>query len=582
MRLRTFRFARRPSRSEHLLDLSARARTLTEMAIGAAACVVVAAQSAALIRPDAAPEPEAAAFTVASLADAAPAPMAPAVLVAPGAASAAPGAPGAIETPASAEIAPAPAPEPLETIARGPVNLVETAEPAPAGPRADDLPPRPAPAIIAPPSPADAAREAVLRDTLAHRVTETHRVRSGSTLANLLDSAGVDRADRHAAVLALNDVFDLRGLRAGTDVTLYLDRAAHDESGEDANLIGLAFAPEEARLVHVARLADAGYRARDIRTPLTRRLARAQGEITQSLYVDATNAGANGQVVADIANILAYSVDFQREIQPGDAFDILFEEWVDPSGAAVRTGELYYVRFTPRGRNLEYWRFVNADDEVEFFDASGESAQRFLMRTPINGARLSSHYGRRRHPISGYSRMHRGTDFAAPTGTPVYAAGNGVVERANRYGGYGNYIRVRHANGYKTAYAHLNGFARGVRAGARVRQGQIIGYVGSTGASTGPHLHYEVLRNGDHVNPMTLDLPTGRTLEDAERAGFDVERARISALLERMNAPAALHAVDAGEALETAPAADDADDAAPAPAPAEDAPRRVEFAERAE
>ena len=154
------------------------------------------------------------------------------------------------------------------------------------------------------------------------------------------------------------------------------------------------------------------------------------------------------------------------------------------------------------------------------------------MLTPINGARLSSHFGRRRHPILGYTRAHNGTDFAAPTGTPIMAAGNGVVERANRFGSFGNYIRIRHPNGYQTAYAHLNGFARGIRAGSRVTQGQIIGYVGTTGRSTGPHLHYEVHLNGNPVNPMTLDLPTGRQLEDDELPLFEAERDRILAMLE--------------------------------------------------
>ncbi len=368
---------------------------------------------------------------------------------------------------------------------------------------------------------------ALLAGALEGRTAEIRRVARGSTMAGLLDGAGVSREERNAAVHALSEVFDLRRLQAGQEVTVYLRRTE-----EEARLMGLAFEPEEARLVHLTQVADGDFRARDVLTPLTARIVRAEGEITNSLFVDATAQGAHHQTIAEIADLLGYSIDFQREIHPGDRFEILFEEFVDPEGRPVRPGTLYYMAFTPRGRRLEYYRFENEHGEVEYFDAEGRSARRFLMRTPVNGARLSSHFGTRRHPISGYTRMHRGTDFAAPTGTPIYAAGNGVVERANRFGGFGNYVRIRHANGYQTAYAHLHGFARGIRAGVRVRQGQTIGYVGSTGRSTGPHLHYEVIRNGQHVNPMRLNLPTGRSLEDAERAAFMAERDRIAALWE--------------------------------------------------
>jgi murein DD-endopeptidase MepM/ murein hydrolase activator NlpD len=186
--------------------------------------------------------------------------------------------------------------------------------------------------------------------------------------------------------------------------------------------------------------------------------------------------------------------------------------------------------FDGRGDPLEYFRFEDPDGEVGYYTAEGESARRLLMKMPINGARISSSFGMRFHPVLRTNRPHNGTDFAAPRGTPIMAAGAGVVERANRFGSFGNYIRIQHANGYETAYAHLNGFARGVRAGARVQQGQIIGYVGTTGRSTGPHLHYEVHLNGRPTNPMALDLPTGKTLSQAELALFAAERERIAAI----------------------------------------------------
>lgn len=381
-----------------------------------------------------------------------------------------------------------------------------------------------------------AALEAILAPAQRAAAHETLRVRRGETLERLLIRAGVDDSRaRYDMIRALTDVFDARSLRAGQSVSLFI--ANDPAAGEARRLAGLAFEPDDIRTIHLSARADGGYRAREFVTPLTRRTVSARGVIENSLYVDAINAGAHHATIVEIANLLGFSVDFQREIHPGDPFEILFEEWVAPDGRAVRAGELLYVGFAPKGRPLAYWRFENSDGDVDFYDAQGESARRALMKTPINGARLSSHFGKRRHPILGYTRLHKGTDFAARSGTPIFAAGDGVVERASRYGGYGNYIRLRHANGYKTAYAHLRGYARGVRSGVRVRQGQVIGYVGSTGRSTGPHLHYEVMKDGRHVNPMKLSAPTGRTLTATERQTFADVRARLDALR-------ALHAGD--------------------------------------
>ncbi len=370
-----------------------------------------------------------------------------------------------------------------------------------------------------------AAREALLTPSLADRRTIVTRVRRGDTLAGVVNDAGARASDAGQAVAALRGVFDARDLQAGVSVVVFLA-----DVNETPELMGFGFAPDAERTYQVVRDGVGGFRTLVLDTPLNHRLTVAAGTIETSLYVDAINAGANAQVVADIAGLLAYSVDFQREIHPGDPFEILFEEWVTPDGETVRTGEVHFIEFAPQGRRLAYWRFETEDGRVGFYDANGESAKRFLMKTPIDGARLSSHFGRRRHPISGYTRMHKGTDFAAPTGTPIYAAGDGVVERANRFGTFGYYVRIRHANGYHTAYAHLSRFARGVRAGVRVRQGQTIGYVGSTGASTGPHLHYEVIHNGEHINPMTMRAPTGRTLTETEKTTFAAAQDGLNAM----------------------------------------------------
>lgn len=378
------------------------------------------------------------------------------------------------------------------------------------------------------------AVEALLAPTLTAQNTHTVRVRRGETLDRVLARVGVDDAgERHNAIDALGDVFDMRTLQAGQMLTVYVEA-----DSADARVAGLAFEPDTTRTVHLSRAASGAFHARDFVIPLTRRVVRATGEVRRSLYVDALRAGVHHATIVEIADLLAYSVDFQRQIHPGDPFDIVFEEWVSPDGQPVRAGALLSISFQPRGRALEYWRFVDSTGREGFYDADGESARRLLMKTPINGARLSSHFGNRRHPILGYTRMHKGTDFAAPTGTPIYAAGDGVVERANRFGGYGNYVRIRHANHYKTAYAHLHRFARGIRAGARVRQGDVIGYVGSTGRSTGPHLHYEVMLRGVHMNPMRLNAPTGRSLDSAEMPAFEAARARLDGLRQRADKPA--------------------------------------------
>jgi len=210
-----------------------------------------------------------------------------------------------------------------------------------------------------------------------------------------------------------------------------------------------------------------------------------------------------------------------------------FEVARDRKGEIIKSGDLLYTSFSPRGKMLEYWLYEDAKGRENFYDAEGKTAKRKLRATPINGARLSSSYGRRKHPILGYRKMHAGVDFAAPRGTPIMAAGSGTVERANRYGSFGNYIRIRHTDGYKTAYAHLSKFARGIRAGKYVKQDQIIGYVGTTGRSTGPHLHYEVHLNGKKINPRRLSQLSGKPLAKSEMAAFKKRRNEINAQRER-------------------------------------------------
>ena len=362
-------------------------------------------------------------------------------------------------------------------------------------------------------------------------------VRRGQTFASVLDDAGASRLDAARAIAALEPYFSSRALRAGQDLTIFMERpaaaafASADAIQADApqsRLAGFSFRPDEERTLTVSRVGDE-FRAREAVASLEREIVRARGEVDSSLYLSAIERGATDRIVVELANILGFAVDF-RAIQPGDGFDVVFERFTNRRGETVRTGEILYVVFDGRGDPLEYFRFEAPDGEIGYYTAEGESARRLLMLMPINGARISSSFGMRFHPVLRTSRPHNGTDFAAPIGTPVMAAGAGIVERANRFGSFGNYVRIRHSNGYETAYAHLNGFARGIRSGARVQQGQTIAYVGTTGRSTGPHLHYEVHLNGRPTNPMSLDLPTGKTLSDEELVLFEQTREDLIAI----------------------------------------------------
>ena len=332
----------------------------------------------------------------------------------------------------------------------------------------------------------------------------------GDTLMEMLVRARVPRAEAHEVVTALRKVYDPRDLMPGQAIELSFmpDR----KNGGPGAFLGLKFEPSAERAVTVERAPDDRFKATEIKKKLSRKLVRAAGTIRTSLYVDALKAGVPAAVVVEMIRAYSFDVDFQRDIQRDDAFEVMYERLYDSDGRHARDGDVIYAALSLSGATLRLYRYEPRKGVAEYFNEKGESVRKALMRTPIDGARLSSRYGRRRHPILGYTRMHRGVDFAAPRGTPIMAAGNGVIVSRGRNGNYGRYIRIRHNSTYSTAYAHLRRYARGMKRGKRVRQGQIIAYVGSTGLSTGPHLHYEVLVNGRRINPLKLRLPTGRKL----------------------------------------------------------------------
>ena len=362
------------------------------------------------------------------------------------------------------------------------------------------------------------------------------------TLSDLIKRLDLPNNDGHRALYSLtsSDLLDARRVRPGLEVTAHVD-------GDQLNAFAVNL--EAGRRLLTKRMPNGYYQAMAPDSAAIKWPKVVKGTIQTSLYQDAQILGAEDQQVVDFAQVFAYDLDFQREVHPGDQFEMVFDVITDERGNVIRRGDVLYAALNGKTVSKSFYRFKTPDEKItDYFQANGESSTKFLMKTPINGARISSRFGKRRHPISGFTRLHKGTDFAAPTGTPIYAAGNGVVERASRYGGYGHYIRIRHAKGYKTAYAHLSRYGRGVKAGRRVRQGQVIGYVGSTGASTGPHLHYEVYRNGKAVDVMRLKFPTGRKLAmDPEiYEAFEVERDRIDQIRETQDSSTGLLLASAG------------------------------------
>ena len=252
--------------------------------------------------------------------------------------------------------------------------------------------------------------------------------------------------------------------------------------------------------------------------------------IKKNLYSSAIEVGIEPNIIVEFANMFGFEVDFQRDIRIGDTFEIYYEQYVDEENVVRNTGKIIYASMFVNNKELSLYNF-QYNNEIGYYDVDGRSVIKTLMKTPINGARLSSSFGLRKHPILGYNKLHQGTDFAAPRGTPIMASGSGVIIRAQKYKGYGNFVSIKHNTTYVTAYGHMSKFGRGIRKGIRVNQGQIIGYVGSTGMSTGPHLHYEVIKNGRRINSQRLKLPTGKVLNNEARNRFEVERIKIDVRL---------------------------------------------------
>jgi murein DD-endopeptidase MepM/ murein hydrolase activator NlpD len=364
--------------------------------------------------------------------------------------------------------------------------------------------------------------------------TKTVTIKAGDTLSSVLKRAGVAEEASFDVVQALRQVYNPKRLQAGQSMTLSFQAP---NQAADPHLADLSFEVSPLESLSVARESDGSYSARKIIAETRRETVRYDGTISSSLSKAAAEVGVPNAVVEDFVKLFSYDVDFQRDIQEGDTFSVMFERVVTNDGRVVRNHDMSVASMTLRGTTMKFYAFRHQDGSIDFYNEKGEGVRKALTRTPINGAKLTSGFGMRRHPILGYSKMHQGIDFGAPTGTPILAAGDGIIEKREVYGGYGNYIRIRHGSGYATAYAHMSRFAADTQVGRRVKQNQVIGYVGSTGRSTGPHLHFEILRDNRQVNPMKVKFAASQKLEGAALARFKETRLKVEQQYAALSAP---------------------------------------------
>jgi murein DD-endopeptidase MepM/ murein hydrolase activator NlpD len=343
---------------------------------------------------------------------------------------------------------------------------------------------------------------------------KTITVKSGDVLGVLMEDTGLKGEDYVSAMRAIKSYVAPNAIKPGHDIIVTNERL-----GTVDTIAKIDYIFDSLKSVSVVRI-DGKWTASEVERPTEIKTHAVRTTIENSIYGSLGKQDVPDGIINRMIKAYSWSVDFQRDIWGGEEIEMLYETRETDDGEYVRSNRLLYANLKLRNKDMPIYIFEKDKGFPKYFEPSGQSIRRALMKTPIDGARLSSGYGMRTHPVLGYRKAHRGVDFAAPTGTPIYAAGDGVVERANRFSSFGNYIRIRHNETYKTAYAHLNGFAKGVRAGTRVKQGQVIGYVGTTGRSTGPHLHYEVHKNGKKVNPHSIDLPIGEKLKGTAMANF--------------------------------------------------------------
>lgn len=349
------------------------------------------------------------------------------------------------------------------------------------------------------------------------QVVTTATVQPGDNLVDFLTRHHLNLTQSYNVIEAFKKVYNPRSVKAGDIFKLELKR---EENEDFMRLVELKYQPTFYEEIVVKKDGD-GYKASKDKKELVQKELGASFTVDSSLYVSAVKAGLPDSLIMDLIYIYSWKVDFQRDIRQGDKITVFYDAQFTEEGVATNNYNILYASMMASGSKVEIYRYKDSSGDVDFFTNDGKSVREGLLKTPIAFGRVSSGYGMRKHPVLGYTKMHKGVDFAAPRGTKIYAAADGVIEKKYYSSSYGNYIRIRHASGIKTAYAHMKGFARGMKNGKKVKQGQVIGYVGTTGRSTGPHLHYEVLKGGRQVNPRSVDLPTQNILTGSEKKKFE-------------------------------------------------------------
>lgn len=351
-----------------------------------------------------------------------------------------------------------------------------------------------------------------------------HKISSGETFDKILNNYSISNEEILEIKKNLNSDYNLNNLKTNLDIKFTIDQS------NNKKITSFLFPVSRTEKIQLTKNLDTNiFEKKIIITNLNKKILFKEGKITESLYKTAVDLNVQPNIIIEFARIYGFQVDFQRDIRKNDNFQIMYEVFQDDNGKAFETGNIIFADLKLSGTNNSLYYFDKKGSEGHY-DQNGKSVEKALMKTPINGARLSSAFGMRKHPIDGYNKMHRGTDFAAPMGTPIMASGSGVITRARWCGGGGNCVKIKHNSTYETIYAHMKNFAREIKEGSRVKQGQIIGYVGSTGNSTGPHLHYEVVVNGKKINSQKLKLPSGKTLKGKEREVFEVTRIKLDVL----------------------------------------------------
>ncbi len=354
------------------------------------------------------------------------------------------------------------------------------------------------------------------------------KVENGDTFINMLTEKGVTYDEAANAVQSIRKIYDPRKLGVGQNISLTLDKPA---GASVPTIQSLTFPMSLTSTLELKRDSAGAFKSSAVDVPVERKLTRIDTKISGSLYEAGVNNGLPASLLAEIINAYSYDVDFQRDLQEGDDFDVIYERIVTKDGNLAGYGNVIYAELGVGTRSIKIYRYVDQKGNADYYNAKGESVRKALLKTPISGAKITSRFGMRNHPILGYTKMHRGVDFGAPIGTPIYASGDGTIDFVGKRGGYGNYMRIKHNSTYSSAYAHISRFAKGVAPGSKVRQGQIIAYVGMTGTATGPHLHYEILAGNQQVNPSGVKFKTGNVLAGKELISFRKNIEKIEAAM---------------------------------------------------